>query len=786
MDSKTINILECDKIREFIKKYAFTPSAQKLILSINPLKSMQEIHHEQTFLKEQTDLFNNDLEIPISGLVAIDEILEKLIPADLMLEAEELIQIASFLESVKLCRQFILQHKKDIPQHHEHFSDLKPIPEIQHVIWNKINEKGEVLDSASDELKNIRKQIKHYEGKLAEKIQQILSSMSDKNILQDNYYTQRAGRYVLPIRSGSKGKIQGIIHDASQSGETLFIEPYEIIETSNDLQNLHFKEREEVRKILLSITKLVRDNRPYLAFNSSLMTQLDFIHAKARFSVEYNLQLPIISENEPIKLLSAHHPLIYLFKGSESVPIDFRTRINDKVIVITGPNTGGKTTALKTIGLNSWIALCGLSIPASPESVIPFYKDIFVDIGDEQNVTAGLSTFSSHIRNLKRILENISLASLILLDELGTATDPHEGGAIAAAVLEDLAKRSNLVIATSHLPVLKQWAHTFHGARNASFYLDEETRSPTFKLIMDVPGSSEALIIAEREGLPHKIINKAKTFLTKEEKDLSSLLMSLHEKEKELIFAKHQAAAIKEANEALKVRYENLLTEIKNKQLTFKKEILNEKDLFLKEIRQKIESRIAFQPSKQELAKIRDEVAVEQKKVSAEKKDVERRTLSKDFKPIHPDTKIGEKVYITILDDVGTLKEVDFNKNRAVINIRGKEMTLPIETISIPTEEAPQREEQPAITVSFKKKPEIKMELELHGKRVEPALAEIDRFLSDAALNSLPYVKLRHGHGTGILRRAVHDYLRTHPLAKKFYFANPNEGGSGVTVVEIK
>lgn len=791
MDERTLSILDCNKIKNTVAGFAVSEAAKKQIKDLAMLDSAEKIIREQNFIGEQIELMNKDLDLPLEKLSSIGELLIKIQPADWMLTAPELILIGRFLETVRLCKGFILAQKKDIPLHCEDFSDLKPLPEIEKMINRTIDEKGEISDNASDELSRMRRQIRHSETKLIEKIQKILSSYNDKNVLQDNYYTQRNGRYVLPIRASQKNKIHGIIHDASSSGETCFIEPAEIIAPANELQNLYMSEKEEIRKILLDLTKSVRGEREVLRYNEKLMTRLDFIHAKARFASRFRMNLPVISERDSLKLLNSHHPLIFINKRESSVPIDFRTRPHDKTIIITGPNTGGKTTALKNVGLSSWMALCGLPISSSPESVIPIYNEIFADIGDEQDVSEGVSAFSGHIRNLKRILESLSSRSLILLDEIGTATDPQEGGAIACALLENMSEKARLIIATSHLPALKHWAHSYPSARNASFYLDEATRAPAFKLVMDVPGLSEAFTIALREGIPEKIIKRAKGMLTKEEKDLTNLLLSLQEKEKELTFLRHNATAIKEANEALKVRYENLLTELNAKQMSVKREALEEKEKLLRTFKREIESKIASLPSRKDLSKIREEIIVEEKKIFAEKKHVEKEIKTDDYEEIDESISPGDKVFISFMSDVGILKKIDFEKNKAVVFFKNKEMNVPANSLMYPHEEdlkldVARIEDIPPVTVAVKKKSDVPIEINLHGMRVDPALAMIDKLLNDATMNNYPYVKLCHGHGTGILRKAIHEYLKTHPLAKKFRFAQSDEGGSGVTVVELK
>jgi len=479
--------LEFDRVLAAGAQYALTEPARERFRTLLPLTSLADIHAEQELLRQMLFIMDKGDSAPVDGLRDLRNHLEKLGSVGVSLSGQELLDLAVFLDGVRELKKFVARHRESAPAIHDAFIGFTPIPELAKSVHSAIDDEGNVRPDASSELKKLYQQERAADERILKELNRQMRLWSAQDVLQDNYYTERGRRYVLPVRTSAKSRLRGIVHDISGSGETFFIEPLEIVELTNDLATIRLKIQVEIHRILAELTGSARAHLETLQLNARLACDFDFLHARGRFAEEYQFSIPEMTEEGSLNLLRAHHPLLYMKDKSSSVPLTLRLREKDNVLVISGPNAGGKTTALKTIGLLSMMAQAGLAIPAYPDSSLPLFYRWFADIGDAQDVTEGVSTFSAHVRNMSSILREANEKSLILLDELGTATDPVEGGALAVGILEKLSRRAALIIATSHLSPLKAWAHEFAGARNASFRLDEKTHQPTFQLMMDIP-----------------------------------------------------------------------------------------------------------------------------------------------------------------------------------------------------------------------------------------------------------------------------------------------------------
>jgi len=773
-------LLEFDRVLIAGAQYAFTESAKERFRTLLPLTSLAAIHAEQELLRQMLFIMGKGDGAPVEGLRDLRNHLEKLGTIGVSLSGQELLDLAIFLDSVGELKKFVSRHRESAPAIHDVFNGFTPIPELAKSIRAAIDDEGNIRPDASSELKKLYQQERAAEERILKEINRQMRFWGAQDVLQDNYYTLRGGRYVLPVRAGAKSRMRGIVHDISGSGETFFIEPLEIVELTNDLATIRLKIQVEIHRILAELTESARSHIETLRLNARLACDFDFLHARAHFADVYQFSIPEMTEGGSLNLLRAHHPLLYMKDKNSSVPLTLRLGKKDNVLVVSGPNAGGKTTALKTIGLLSMMAQAGLAIPAYPDSSLPLFCRWFADIGDAQDVTEGVSTFSAHVRNISRILREANEKSLILLDELGTATDPIEGGALAVGILEKLSRCAALIIATSHLSPLKAWAHEFAGARNASFRLDEKTHQPTFQLMMDIPGASEAFHIAHREGLPRDILKRASELLPKGEADLSHIVESLQRKEKEIGEKKREIATLVEEQKVLRNRINELQEFLKEKEKRLTEEMLEAKEKILSEAREFIEKQIANLPTRKEATTARQAITKELQTVYKEQRKIQ----EAKFRAIDPsEFKSGQTVYLPQLGECGEIKKIDRGKGTALITVREMEVTTPLYHLRIPEEEAPPRQKTPRI--SYTRKKDVHLELNLHGMRVDEMLAAVEKHLNDALLADAPYVKLVHGVGTGALRRALHEYLRNHPAVKEYHLGLPEEGGGGVTIVKF-
>jgi len=713
-------------------------------------------------------------------MIDVSPLLEKLDSMGSVLEGKELLLLASFLRGVNVWKKQFERLSRQFPSLAAAFSGFIPLPELAKLIRSRIDDEGEVREDASPELKKLHARAAAAESRVQKAIQGLIRRLGPQKALQENFFTLRGDRYVLPVRAGAKSRVKGIVHDVSGTGETLFIEPLEIVELTNQLSTVRIGIRDEIRRILASVTDTVRCEMSSLEENARLAGNLDFLRAEARFCHEHRFSIPEIGPGGTLQLMKAHHPLIYLKDKDSSVPISLRLEEGNRVLVISGPNAGGKTTTLKTIGLLSMMAQSGLAVPAFTDTRFPLFQKWFVDIGDAQDVTEGVSTFSAHIRNIARILREAGEKSLVLLDELGTATDPTEGGALAVSILEKIAERAGLTIATSHLSPLKAWAHDFPAARNASFRLDEKTHQPTFHILLDVPGASEAFLIAEREGLPEGIMKRAAGLLPKGEADLSQLIASLHRREKEIEANREEIKNLLKEQKILRSRILELQDFLRQKERRLEEDMLAEKETLLREAREFVEKQIAEFPSRRRASEARKQISRELESVQKEKKAAQKIQT----KPVDPDRfREGMSAIVTALNESGEIRSIDRVRMQATLFVKGMVVTAPLSGLKIPEKEESATER--GTRVSFQRKADMNFELDLHGMRVEEMLPVVERFLNDALLADLPYVRLVHGIGTGALRRALHDYLRTMPFIREYRYGGPEEGGGGVTIVQF-
>ena len=772
-------MLEFERIRALLASLCISELGRRRVAEMQPQVDREALERDMILVREMMTLLSQRIEPPIHNLRDVAEHVKRVARERAVLEPLELLDLKEFLETATRMRKFFESHAWEVPRLSQMASSLEALPSLQRSIDEKIAPDGTVRDSASEALRALRRDIFAIEQRIQSTLHKMIRELTDSGDLQDSFYTLRNNRYVLPVKTTNRSRVPGLIHDSSNTGETVFIEPYVILEDSNRLSELRVKEREEIFRILLRVAGHIRDEMPALQTNLVLLAEFDFIYAKARFGCQYDCTFPRLqAPGSPLHLVNAHHPLLRVAAAEQSRPLTLQLEPKNKVLVITGPNAGGKTTALKTIGLTVLMTQCAIPVPLHADSRVPIFSSVLADIGDEQSVLEGMSTFSAHMQRIATILQKVSKAALVLLDELGTATDPGEGGALAVAILERLAEASGLTVVSTHLAALKNWAAEHPAGRNASFRLSERDHRPTFHLILDLPGISEALVIAEQVGLPHSIIERARALRPSVEHDATALLMLLQAKEQELKQRLEQVAREQEELEIMRVQLAEERQKLEQTRRNLKRELLAEKEEAIRQAKAKVEELIARQPTKRQLAELRGELENEIRQTVAQRKTL-REPLA-----IDPDELVeGVRVHLRTLNDFGEIVKVSREKEELRVEIRGRAVRVPFSEVDAIVKQP--QEQQSSGAIVFARRQDVPISIDLHGKRVEEALSLVEKHLDNALIAGLGFVRIVHGHGKGVLSEAIHDYLRSLPFVKSFRYGTPSEGGAAVTIVEF-
>jgi len=665
--------------------------------------------------------------------------------------------------------------------------------ELRRKIFDIIIDADTIADNASSELYDIRRALNQSSNKVRDILQSIITSPSYQKCLQEQIITMRGDRYVVPVKVEHRGEIKGILHDTSSSGATLFIEPMSVVEANNKIRELKTKEKEEIEKILMHLTEEISEVSKLIEMSYEIIAELDLCFARAKFSLEYDCYRPVLNDKGIIDLARARHPLL---DAKSVVPTDIRLGADFDTLVVTGPNTGGKTVVLKTIGLLSLMALVGLHIPANEGSQIAVFKNIFADIGDEQSIEQSLSTFSAHMVNIVDILSKADEFSLCLFDELGAGTDPIEGASLAVSILERVRLLGAKTAATTHYSELKTYAMTTKRVENASCEFNVDTLKPTYRLLIGVPGKSNAFAISKRLGLDDDIIENAKKYINAENIKFEDILTQLEKNRQEAEAMKESARAYKKETEKLKSD-----TALKNKQLTEKtdkiierarmeaKEILDsardEADALLKEMRfLQLEADKAKKLREMENARNRlDKKA----KANASKLADSMFSAKESFKS-PKSVKLGEDVEIVAMHQTGTVVTLPDDKGDFQVRVGIMKLKTNLKDVRRKKEETVKEKGKKTrdVTGTISKTMNLSSEVDVRGETVDTAVVIIDKFLDDAMLSSLSQVRIIHGKGTGLLRSGIHSYLKRLSYVKSFRLGTFGEGDSGVTVVEFK
>ena len=801
MNPGTLRSLEFDRIVAAVTDLAVTPTGQERLLGLEPLTDVTRVNAAQKATTEGTRFLADAPGFPLRAPSDLESILDALGVEGRPLEAARLLALADYLESIEHSRTAVRNATTMFPILRELVERVASFKGEIADVRKKIDPSGDVNDRASPTLTGIRERLRRQRAKLRTTLESFLRGRDTAKYLQEQVVTDRNGRYVLVVRAEHRSAIPGIVHGASASGASLFLEPLTTVEINNDIVALEEQEAEEVRRILLALTDQFRGRPDDLRRTIEVATELDVIQARARFSLKVGGIEPTIAVDGTFELRGARHPLLIPGSGigdpgsRPPVPNDILLIPPTRVMVITGPNTGGKTVALKTAGLLALMAQAGLHIPAEHGSRVPMFRCVFADIGDEQSISASLSTFSGHIANVVSMDRNLSLPALVLLDEVGAGTDPVEGGALGIAVIDHFRKRGAHLIATTHYDALKSYASTTESVTSAAFGFDPDSFAPTYRLVYGSPGRSLAIEIAARLGLPRPVIAAARENLTEEQKQLADHLArvdkelrAIEEQRREL---SKQRAAVAESEKKLRGREES----VREREETFRRRVDVKIDDQLREARREIDKVIEELKTRAprlvntgETGAVRSEARAAVDEIVGRVGQVGRvgegdEATSLPAPPVLPAAiQPGVRVTVAGVGLEGTV--IDVRGNQVEIDVRGKRMRAKMKDLrAIGGTPASARVN---VNVDLQPREGSLSELNVIGQTVDEAIARLEKFLDETTVTDQHTIRIVHGHGTGQLRRAIAAFLKEHPLVASYKLAPQNEGGGGATIVELK
>lgn len=792
MNKKTLKVLEYNKVIEIVANFAYSDMGKEKILSLVPMSDIEEIEEALRETSEAVSIILQKGRIPLDGFQDINNALRKARIGSILTPGD-LLKIAQVLKVTERVKDYIREEGK-----HEHSCPiikgltelLVELPGLTKDIFNIVVSDDEICDHASPELFKIRKQINQKHNAIRDKLSHIVGSVHYQKYLQENIITIRGDRYVIPVKQEYRGNIQGLIHDQSSSGATLFIEPMSVVEMNNELKTLKIKEEQEIERILANYTIIVGNNYDAIYKNYQVLIKLDVIFAKGNYSIENHATKPKLNDQGYINLRRARHPLI---PKNEVVASDIYLGKDFDTLVITGPNTGGKTVTLKTIGLLCLMALAGFHIPVEEHSEVAVYNNIYADIGDEQSIEQSLSTFSSHMKNIIDILEKADDNSLVLFDELGAGTDPTEGVALAMAILDYLRMKGIKTVATTHYSELKEYALSMDRVENASVEFDVGTLKPTYKLLIGIPGKSNAFEISKRLGLSDSIIASAKKYVSLEDIRFEDILIDIDKKRKQIEenqLAAHSARLdaeillknVMEKEAKLEVEKDRILTKAKEEALSIIKDAKRQAEGVIDELK-----RIEMEESHERNRRI--EVNRGKLKGYQEKLEVDLSISTMPRNSFSPPKELrpGDPVHIVTLNQKGYVLSAPNDKQEVQVQAGIMKINVHISNLSkIQEDEDPMKDQLKRYSKCINKSIDINAQLDLRGKLADESVLLTDKYLDDAYLANLKTVTIIHGKGAGILRKNIHNLLKKHIHVKEYRIGNFNEGGDGVTIVTLK
>lgn len=792
MNEKALRTLEYTKIIERLTELAGSSIGKELCRNLKPSSNLAEIEAAQKQTSDALSRIYQRGSISFSGVQDVRGSLKRLEIGG-SLSALELLRIAKLLETTSRVKSFGRLENSDREKDSldDMFDGLQPLANLYNEIYRCILSEDEIADDASPALAKIRRSIRQTNDRVHTQLASLVNG-SSRTYLQDAVITMRNGRYCVPVKSEYKGQVPGMIHDQSSTGSTLFIEPMAIVKLNNELRELELQEQKAIEAVLAELSNMAAAENENIADNFRILTQLDFIFARAMLSKSYNGTEPIFNEKGHINIKKGRHPLL---DKKSVVPIDIWLGKDFRLLVITGPNTGGKTVSLKTVGLFTLMGQAGLHIPAFDHSELSVFDKVFADIGDEQSIEQSLSTFSSHMTHTVSILKEATDRSLVLFDELGAGTDPTEGAALAIAILNELHSRGTCTMATTHYSELKVFALTTPGVENGCCEFSVETLRPTYRLLIGVPGKSNAFAISGKLGLPEHIIEDARSRISEQDESFEDLLsdlehsrITIEKEQEELARYKAEAASLKaqleKKQERLDSAKERILAEANEKAHTILREAKEYADETIKNFNKYGKAAgVSISDMERERTRLRE-------KMNAAEKNMAKKTPAKVKKAVDPKAlRVGDSVKVLSLNLKGTVSTLPDAKGNLFVQmgiLRSQVNLRDIEPIDEPVITAPNFNRTGSGKIKMAKSSSVGIELNLLGKTSDEAISELDKYLDDAYIAHLPSVRIVHGKGTGALRKAVHNYLRRCKIVDEYHLGEFGEGDAGVTIVTFK
>lgn len=777
---KNYDVLEFYKIINELIDLSRLEKTKEKFLDIDIIKEKSILDRELMLMKEMIDFYKYDDGLELAGLADITKMMNSIDIIGSYLSVEDLATLKKNLTIFRISKSRAKNVRDKYKTIWNLFSDVEEVREIENFISEAINDEGILKDDASIGLRDVRRQKQNINANIKEKFDELISNKNTQNAIQERIVTQRNDRYVIAVKTDFKGLVKGIEHDRSATGSTVYIEPLNVVSLNNKLREYEAREREEIRKILLRITEIIKTKKEEILEIKEILEKLDFIDAKTTYSVNKKCIVPKIINKEYLKLVEARHPLI---DENTVVPINFELGNPENIMLITGPNTGGKTVTLKVAGLLTIMTLSGIPIPANEKTEVGYFHNVLADIGDEQSLEQNLSSFSGHVSKIKDIIEHASSKSLVLMDELGSGTDPMEGAAFAMAIIDYLNKKHVTSIITTHYSEVKAYAFNTTGIKSASMEFNVETLSPTYKLLEGIPGESNALIIARKYGISEEIIENAKSYISEDNQRVEEMLKSIKEKNDKLEMMHAQLEATRAELDKQKNIYEQKMVKLENEKNEIIKRAYEEADNYLKNMQAKAKNlidKINNEESKKEDAKnaqrslnmLRESFITDKKKNVKEKKII---TQNVDFA-------IGEEVLVKTMNQNGKILKI-MPDNR--IQVQTGILKLVVSTDDI-VKIQKKKTNKFKNFASLKRTSQVRGEIDLRGMNADEAIAELETYMDRAMLTGYHEIYIIHGKGTMVLRKKIHEYLRTSKYVAEFKDANQNEGGVGCTVVTLK
>lgn len=795
MNEKVLKTLEYNKIITQLSEYAHSEAAKARCLALRPITDITEIELLQQQTKDALTRIFKSGSLSFSGVNNIMDSLKRLEIGG-SLSAIELLRIASLLEAAKRAKAFSRTANEDDPiatdSLAELFAQIEPLTPLCDEIRRCILSEDEIADDASSTLRSIRRSMRGMNDKIRAQMNAMINNTTTRSYLQDTVITMRDGRYCLPVKAEAKSQIPGMIHDQSSTGSTLFIEPMAVVNLNNEYKELLLREQDEIEVILANLSSMASEYMAQLQADYEILTELDFIFAKASFAKEYNGVAPLFNEEGRIHIRKGRHPLL---DKKKVVPIDVHLGDDFNLLIVTGPNTGGKTVSLKTVGLLTLMGQSGLHIPASERSELGIFEEVFADIGDEQSIEQSLSTFSSHMTNIIRILEQVNDRSLVLFDELCAGTDPTEGAALAISILSKLHLYGARIMATTHYSELKVYALSTPGVENACCEFDVETLSPTYRLLIGIPGKSNAFAISSKLGLSADLIEDAKSRISESDENFEDLLADLEKSritiEKEQLEINQYKQEIQSLKEKLEQKQERLdssrdkiLREANEQAYNIIKEAKDLADETIRNFNKYGKATAPISEMEKERAKLRGKMDDASKKMSEQKKN------APSGHKVPKNLRIGDSVKVISMNLKGTVHSLPNAKGDLYVQMGILSSLVNINDLILLEEDTSPAGKKfnktGAGKIKMSKSASVSTEINLIGKTTDEAISLLDKYLDDAYLAHLPSVRIVHGKGTGALRNAVHTHLKRLKIIKSYHLGEFGEGDAGVTIAEFK